>query len=183
MKLQVRENTEVLQRGVKLLRRINDAVYQQRVSAVFASSIGAHVRHNLDHYASLLDGLGTGSIDYEVRKRDTVVEIDRHAAVAEIERVCRRLEALSEVSSSLRVRVRSDKDLSSSWATTSLSRELDFLLSHTIHHYAIVATLCRLLGVWVEDDFGVAPSTLRYWASLGVAVTARRLPQPHRERQ
>jgi hypothetical protein len=43
-----------------------------------------------------------------------------------------------------------------------MARELEFLLSHTVHHYAIVAILCRLQGIAVDDGFGVAPSTLRH---------------------
>lgn len=183
MKLQVNENIAVLQQGARLLRRIDDALYQQRLSAVFAGSIGAHVRHNLDFYASLLDGLATGNIDYEARKRDAAIETGRHAATAEIERVCRELASMTHSPSYLRVRIRSDQDSSDTWATTSLSRELDFLLSHTIHHYAVVAIMCHLVGVRVEDDFGVAPSTLRYWAWLRREGAAGPLPQPHRMRQ
>jgi hypothetical protein len=49
------------------------------------------------------------------------------------------------------------------WAVTSLERELQFLLSHTVHHFALVALLLRAQGFEVSADFGVAPSTLAYW--------------------
>lgn len=183
MKPQIDENIDALQQGSSLLRRIDDALYRQRLTAVFAGSIGSQVRHNLDFYASLLEGLSTGSIDYEARRRDTVIEASRDAAAVEIERICRELASVSRAPPALLLRMRSDEDGRAAWATTSLSRELDFLLSHTIHHYAIVAIMCRLMGVQPEADFGVAPSTLRYWASLGLKGEARPLPQPHRARQ
>ncbi len=166
MREQISENIETLQRGASLLRRINDHAYQERVHAVFMGSIGAHVRHNLDHYVSLLDGLVVARVDYEARARDTLVEIDRELAISEIVRVCRRLEAIPDPDTHLQVRVCGATSESGGWAATSVARELDFLLSHTIHHYAIVAISCQLLGVAIDKGFGAAPSTLRYWASI-----------------
>jgi hypothetical protein len=46
------------------------------------------------------------------------------------------------------------------WSNSSLRRELQFLISHTIHHYALIATLCARDGFELPADFGVAPSTL-----------------------
>jgi hypothetical protein len=46
---------------------------------------------------------------------------------------------------------------------------LQFLLSHTIHHYALIASLLERRGVRVRDElsgFGVAASTLEHWASF-----------------
>lgn len=45
---------------------------------------------------------------------------------------------------------------------SSLPRELQFLLSHTVHHYALIATMNAVAGVETPEDFGVAPSTLVY---------------------
>lgn len=45
-----------------------------------------------------------------------------------------------------------------SWST--LGRELAFVLSHTIHHQAMIALLLEGLGRPVADErFGCAPST------------------------
>jgi hypothetical protein len=46
-----------------------------------------------------------------------------------------------------------------------VTRELQFLASHTVHHYALIAHLARDRGVGVAPEFGVAPATLDYWAS------------------
>jgi hypothetical protein len=35
--------------------------------------------------------------------------------------------------------------------------------SHTIHHFALIAYKLQTLGIEVEEGFGVAPSTLKYW--------------------
>ncbi|NIP97468.1 MAG: hypothetical protein GWO24_30170, partial [Akkermansiaceae bacterium] len=47
-----------------------------------------------------------------------------------------------------------------------LGRELQFLVSHTVHHFAMIGGICRALGVALEDDFGVAPSTIRHRVQL-----------------
>jgi len=63
------------------------------------------------------------------------------------------------------LRALAPREMPACLASTSIKRELAFLLSHTIHHYAIVAIICRLQGLSVEDDFGIAPSTLRHRAA------------------
>ena len=45
---------------------------------------------------------------------------------------------------------------------STIERELKFLVSHTVHHYAIIALQLRHQGVEPGPEFGVAPSTLRY---------------------
>jgi uncharacterized damage-inducible protein DinB len=42
---------------------------------------------------------------------------------------------------------------------SSVGRELAFVVSHTIHHCAVIALLLRDLGVAVPPRFGYAPST------------------------
>lgn len=48
------------------------------------------------------------------------------------------------------------------WVLSTLERELQFLASHTVHHYALIALTLRAQGVTVGTDFGMAPSTLRH---------------------
>jgi len=155
-------NLTVLKQGETLLRRLHDDVYTRCLSPVFGSSIGAHIRHNLDHYACFLAGLPGGRIDYTARPRNTRIETERAVALDEFARVCRAFEAMNGFHGSLQVRSESTPD--SAPAPSSMARELEFLLSHTVHHYAIVAILCRLQDIAVEDGFGVAPSTLRHRA-------------------
>ena len=53
------------------------------------------------------------------------------------------------------------------WCGSTVYRELQFLVSHTIHHYAIIGTILRSRGFEPGMDFGVAPSTLRHWGKVG----------------
>lgn len=163
---QIDDNIATLQQGARLLQRIDDALYRRRIETVFAASIGAHVRHNLDHYRLFLDALETGDIDYSARRRDVVIEVDRTAALAEIASICEQLHGVSMLRRDLQLQIRDSRGDVCASASTCVSRELDFLLGHTIHHYAIIAIMCRLQDVALEDGFGVAPSTLCYLESL-----------------
>jgi hypothetical protein len=45
---------------------------------------------------------------------------------------------------------------------SSRARELAFVVSHTIHHQAIIALLLEMQGIGIESkDFGYSPSTPR----------------------
>ena len=52
-----------------------------------------------------------------------------------------------------------------SFMESSVSRELQVLSSHTVHHFALIAVTLRAQGVQMDPDFGMAPSTLRYLES------------------
>ena len=43
---------------------------------------------------------------------------------------------------------------------------MQFLLSHTVHHYALIGAILRLSGVEPPAGFGLAPSTLRHQQQL-----------------
>lgn len=172
MKVTIAANQALLEQGEELIQRVSDAAYGRAIPTVFGSSIGAHVRHNLDHYACLLKGLPAGRVDYATRARDTGMETDRAQALAELARLRLELGRLKHLPESLSVRRESSPD--GAFAPSSPARELEFLLSHTVHHYAIVAILCRLQSIPVAAGFGVAPSTLRHRAALRGGTSAPR---------
>jgi uncharacterized damage-inducible protein DinB len=152
-----------------LVSELDDARYASPRGAAFSASIGSHVRHVLDYYRQFLDGLLDGHVDYEARRRDSSVETDRAAARAAIGELAQRLRLLSATPEEepLTVRVESPAGSGAARADTSVARELDFLLSHAIHHFAIVAIVLRVDGYTPPADFGVAPSTLRHWRQTG----------------
>ena len=63
------------------------------------------------------------------------------------------------------VRTASSPDGAVAWQRSSVGRELQFLVSHTVHHSAMVAASCRVRGLPVSSDYGVAPSTQRHRAA------------------
>ncbi len=160
------DNIHYLAQALDLLEALDDEVYGKPYPPFFDNGIGAHLRHNLDHYRGFLDGLGTFRIDYDARERDPRIETDRALAVRQIHEVIESLRHLSEADTGAAVMVKMDSgdetQNGATWRSSSIGRELQFLVSHTVHHYALIGVLARLHGVEPGEEFGVAPSTLRY---------------------
>jgi DinB superfamily len=164
------DNLSALKQASEVLASIAVEDYRRRSPACFNSTVGGHLRHVIEHYFSVLGGLESTEVDYAARPRDAQIETDPAYAAAAIKTIATRLQEWVEHPSldrALRVRVEAGAVASAEtetegWATSSLLRELDFLLSHTIHHYALIGVIYGLAGAALPVDFGVAPSTLRY---------------------
>jgi len=158
-----------LRQAGALLDRISDAVYTASPSGLAPHKAGGHLRHILEFYECFLAGLASGRIDYDNRRRDLSVETNRQTAQARIRSLLCRLETEPTLRSDSSVRVRmedsADSRITEPFLISSVGRELQVLSSHTIHHFALIAMTLRALGVPVDSDFGVAPSTLCYWVS------------------
>jgi glutathione S-transferase len=152
----------VLEQGHALLERLDDRLYTDTAGLPVQSGVGSHIRHCLDFYQSLLEGVWTGRVDYNRRERDALVARDRACAAARIEIVIEELRALADLPGDTTLLVSPEDTDADMWCASTLARELQFLLSHTVHHYALVALILRLQGFEPSEEFGVAPSTLAH---------------------
>ena len=157
----------VLRQLAELVNLLTDEQYVQKPVGVVPSSIGGHIRHNLDHVDAFLAGVAGGEIDYDQRQRGTEVETKRRAAIEALHRQERELLAFVELGvasedQSLRLRIVVAPSLPPIEVETSVGRELSFVLSHTIHHNALIGVMAKLLGVPVPERFGYAPSTIAH---------------------
>jgi len=154
----------LLEDGLRLIERLDDEVYAKTSVLSPRSSVGAHLRHCVDFYKTFLSGLESGRIDYNCRQRDSLIETDRRYGIKEIQQL---IAALRETLPIFRIApiliTSEDGSGRESWCGSSVVRELEFLRSHTIHHYSLVAILLRFEGIEPGEEFGVAPSTLRHW--------------------
>ena len=159
----IRDNCDFLQQGIDLLERHSPQSYAKADIQTFGFSVGSHMRHVLDHYSSLINGLASGVVDYDDRVRNTKVETDLSTCIRAAKELKCRLEKLKiELKSSLKVIVSANTGESDAGAESTIGRELQFLASHTVHHYALIAIASRMQGIAPLDSFGVAPSTLKY---------------------
>jgi len=147
-----------------VIESLTDAQYVQKPVGVVASSIGGHIRHSLDHYTALLNGVRDGHLNYDRRERGTDVERSRGAALETIRALQHRLRGLGPIDDTapLRLSVLVSADGVPVEVLTTLERELAFVLSHTIHHNSLLAVMAGLLGVGVPARFGYAPSTIAH---------------------
>src|SRR6266481_6918125 len=65
---------DVLDQGRTFLDRVSDQVYARRLEGPFAASLGAHYRHVLDHFLCLAEGIRTGQVNYDQRRRNPQLE-------------------------------------------------------------------------------------------------------------
>jgi uncharacterized damage-inducible protein DinB len=158
------DNIRYLHQGIELIKSISDPVYTRAFPPLYKSGVGPHFRHCLDHYSSLIGGLEGGRIDYDSRERDTRIEQDRAFTVALIQTLILALKSIQEDQLDQPVQSKTDcgSDDANPWCSSSVRRELQFLVSHTVHHYALIAMILRHQGVEPPATFGVAPSTLRH---------------------
>ena len=160
----ISDNIGCLKQGAALIGQMSGKQYSELVSHCFNSSVGQHFRHVLDHYDCFLHGLNNGfRIDYDSRQRDAEIEENPEAGIAKIEQVCMLLELLdTDPETELRVKMDTGSDTGDQWAPSTIVRELQFLLSHTVHHFALISTMNSINHIATPEDFGIAPSTLAH---------------------
>ena len=151
---------EEVARGIALVDFLTDEQFTSSRNGI--GSIGAHVRHNYDFANNFLKGLENAKVDYCNRERDLRIEEDRQYAKERLLFLASSFDSLDEQVLERELLVCSEVD-DSNWYRSSGARELEFVHSHTVHHYALIAEKLRNMGVELDSDFGVAPSTLKYW--------------------
>jgi hypothetical protein len=166
------DNLAFLQQSRDLVSRLSSDAYASSGHPVYGSGVGPHLRHVLDHYANLLAGLSAGRVDYDARAREGAIESDRTAALARMDELMAGLRALAgqpDVPLKVKMDCGDQSDLAGWWTDSSLRRELQFLISHTVHHYALIRLILKIQDIDAGAQFGVAPSTLRHHAQLACA--------------
>lgn len=162
----VDENLHPLSQLNDLLLILPSTLYQQLFDT---QSVGKHVRHVLEHYQTLLASLKDSdqqcNIDYEQRNRQAALEEHPSVAAQAVDKLRAALQALAHqpIDASIVLNYPVDPPGNSLSLPSSLGRELAFLTSHTVHHMALIRVLCEAMNIPLPSDFGVHPSTLRFW--------------------
>lgn len=165
----ISDNLGFLNQGMELTRQLTDFMYQNNQCMPGINGVGKHLRHIVDHYNCFLNGM-QDKIDYDQRQRDNRMETNRSLMLKNMKRLMERMQQVqSELPPQGRpVQVKSNQtaDGAELWCASTIERELQYLISHTVHHYAIISLILRIQGFETHADFGVAPSTLAYLKSL-----------------
>ncbi len=152
-------NIELLDQAIVLVREQTKERYVSGCDEVFSSSIGQHMRHCVEHYEEFLLALHEcRDLNYEKRPRDLKLESDLEEAIKRLAAIREAFVRLDALDHKLGV-----WDTGAVFAaSSSVARELQYLMSHTVHHFALISVIASLGGIRVPKDFGVAPSTLKY---------------------
>jgi hypothetical protein len=137
--------------------------YKAPLQILSGSSVGMHVRHILEFYQCLLNGLVNRSVDYDARERDTRIEHDPEFACGLIQQLLHEIESLTQ---NLDITLYTSLDLSESRQAipSNFFRELIYMIEHSVHHMAILkmAYADSFSSIPIPSDFGIATSTLKY---------------------
>jgi uncharacterized damage-inducible protein DinB len=146
-----------------MLMQVRPSVYTARPFLGISGSIGEHVRHVLDHVAPLATAGPHDILTYDERVRGTSVEADSAAALATIVRIKAVLTTADSPNLDQPITVTAilSRGREPVAMRSTLRRELAFVISHTVHHQALIAMLLAAAGHAAPETFGLAPSTPR----------------------
>ena len=151
-----------LNRGIRLLECISDEEYSNTSIAPYYSSIGGHMRHILDVFDCIFDGLESDSINLINRKRNNLAENYTDYGISYFNSTLKRLKLLESTDYNRIIMVTDDLGLGIISANYTVSGILIQAHSHAIHHFASVGYVISQLGIQLpDDDFGFNPTTPR----------------------
>ena len=158
-----------LEQGLELATRLDVETFTRPIPPG-KSGIGSHLRHEADFVRAFLEGVRAGRIDYDARRRDARLEREPALAVQRLQELIDELRALdlgrtADLERALLVRSEAPAGCAPQehWFPSTVGRELAALVSHTVHHHALVALALCEFGLEPPAEFGVAPSTLAHW--------------------
>ncbi len=132
--------------------------YSAPCNALSNATIGQHTRHIIELYQCLLAGYVTAEINYDNRKRNTLLENDITAAVDAIKEIQVNLQQADKT-----VKIFCEDTDNAVYIESNYYREVLYNLEHCIHHQALIkVALLSIKDIQIADGFGVAPSTLQY---------------------
>ncbi|MDP3314210.1 DinB family protein [Lutibacter sp.] len=156
-----------LKRGIVLLEAISDEQYSNKSIGPYYSSIGAHVRHILDVFDCIFDGLQENKIDLIGRKRNQLIENKTKLGIQYFNEIIKKLNNFNIENLNKTVKVTDDLGLGVVTANYTIAAILIQAHSHAIHHFSSVGYVIDQLKIELPDqDFGFNPTTPRAFSSV-----------------
>lgn len=161
----IASNLHQLELLIQLLDQLDASLYATSLPILEGGSIGKHIRHILDFYLCLQSAIDSGTICYDHRQREEILETVPGAALERIHQVGY---FLKHSIFDQEIRMQGENiEHSETTIKTTLYRELAYAREHTIHHCAIIRLALRQVkpGIIIPTEFGIAPSTLQHLAT------------------
>lgn len=149
-----------LSNAISLIDAIDQEIYTDVSVGPYYSSIGSHIRHALDFFDCIIEGLQSNNIDLTARKRDEVISSNPEAAKAHIYEIQQKLTSFTDISTDYLLHVTDNLGSGKVTIMYTLESILAQANTHATHHYAIISYMLSTLQVNVEiPGFGYNPST------------------------
>jgi uncharacterized damage-inducible protein DinB len=149
-----------LEKGFHLLNTISEEQYKNSTVQPYKSSIGTHIRHVMDMFECIFDGLELGEIDLTARKRNKDAEDILPIGKEYMRTIISKVSELDTKQLKRLVYVTDDLGSGKIRAEYTLSAIFIQAHSHAIHHYASIGYIIHQLSIELPDNtFGFNPTT------------------------
>ncbi|MBI1191734.1 MAG: hypothetical protein GC205_00980 [Bacteroidetes bacterium] len=146
------------------LSHLDDARYAQPLEVLSQSSAGQHTRHVIEFFQCLIEQRLTGTVNYDKRVRNTLIEQHTGVALSAMQDIMDSIRSV-DPQEGLKLEVAYDAACQECFCVeTTFERELVYNIEHAIHHLAMIKIGLRIAApeLSLRAGFGVAPSTVRY---------------------
>jgi len=151
-----------------LVNQLSQEEFTMPIQTLSGATLGQHVRHTIEFFQCLEQGMGDGYVCYDKRKHDQSIETDMRRASQAMSELLHSWQNFPE-DKELKLEVSYDPHSDEGEIVRStLLRELVYTIEHAVHHMALlkIGVLEAAPKVKLPHGFGVAVSTVRYRQSL-----------------
>lgn len=148
----------------RFLAQVKPHEYTRKVDLFNGSTVGEHTRHIIEFYQCLQKYNYTGVINYDKRERDKMIQEDPEMAMLAIRSIIEDIRKM-DLNLELHLEVAYDtQNNDTDKVISNIKREIAYNLEHAIHHMALikVGVLVVAPHIQLDQDFGIAPSTVKY---------------------
>jgi len=143
---------------INLMEQLDAKSYQQPITSLSNATIGGHTRHIIEMYLCLIEGYKNGIVNYDNRKRDKTIELNKESAIKKLRDIKTKI-----AENDKNILLQNTFNIGPVITKSSYQRELLYNLEHSIHHQALIkVALLEIQYDLVDEDFGVAQSTIEY---------------------
>ena len=141
-----------------LVSQLSNEDYSSPCHDLSNATIGEHTRHIIEMFQCLENQYETGIVNYDHRKRDYRIQTNTAFAKDCIDAI---LNQVDKPNKNLQLQqIVEDEEL---LIDSNYNRELLYNLEHCIHHQALIkVAIIQLKTIEIDENFGVARSTIEY---------------------
>lgn len=152
---------EIIESISEVIKKLDENSFRSKIEILNGSSIGQHIRHIVEFYICLFDGIEIGIVNYDDRKRDPLIETMPKYTLEVLEKLKSKLE---KINLDLPLKIKQTIGDEELLLNTNITREIIYLAEHTIHHFALIKIGINVFfpEIPISNNFGVAASTLKY---------------------
>ncbi|MGL4629635.1 MAG: DinB family protein [Leadbetterella sp.] len=151
----------VLQNIDSLCRLLDQDKYTAKLEVLSTSTLGQHIRHIIEFYVCLINGLDERSVNYDKRERNLMLETLPDYAVALIQDI---KSTLIQTPIDTELVIEQEYNGVVFNLKSSFARELHYMAEHTVHHFALIKIGVEnsFPDIILPKNFGIADSTIKH---------------------